>query len=193
GPGERYHLSNSDMIATFSPFPHSPGVVGERIVHIDELSNAPLPDSLFRGPGVDTVGLASRQTDSFWTSGRSVTLSATEARTYANTDSLVKMRSYRRLMDYVTAFTAGYKSAGKADVGPIGSFYTFNTIEGQRLKLGGRTNTRLSTRWFGESYVAYGTKDRRWKYYGALSYAFNHKSIYTYPQHYVQASYRYDV
>jgi hypothetical protein len=189
GPGERYHLANSDMIATFSPFPHSAGVVGERIVDIKDIDNAPIPDSLFRGLPVDTLGLANRQTDSFWLGGRSVALSETESKTYANTDSLVKMRSYRRLMDYVTAFTAGYKSAGKADIGAIGSFYTFNPIEGQRLKFGGRTNTRFSTRWFGDGYVAYGTKDKRWKYYGALSYAFNNKSIYTYPQHYLQVSY----
>jgi len=192
GPGERYHLANSDMICLFSAFPKSPGVVGERIVNIKGVRTAPLPDSLFRGLSVDTVGLADRQTDSFWIGGRSQALSQTEARTYSNTDSLVKMRSYRRLMDYVTAFTAGYKSAGKIDVGPIGSFYTFNPIEGQRLRLGGRTNTKLSTRWFGESYVAYGSKDDRWKYYGSVSYAFNNKSIYTYPQHYVQASYLYD-
>ena len=193
GPEGRYHLANSDMIATFSAFPHSPGIVGERIVNIREMNHDPVPDSVFRGLPVDTLSVANQQADSFWTGGRPVALSETEAKTYTNTDSLVKMRSYRRLMDYVTAFTAGYKSAGKVDIGAIGSFYTFNTIEGQRLKLGGRTNTRLSTRWFGEGYAAYGTKDDRWKYFGALSYAFNNKSIYTYPQHYLQGSYRYDV
>jgi hypothetical protein len=189
GPGERYHLANSDMIATFSAFPNSPGVVGERIVSIKDVDNAPLPDSVFKGLPVDTLALANTQADSFWVTGRSVALSKTEAKTYSNTDSLVHMRSYRRMMDYVTAFTAGYKSAGKFDIGAIGSFYTFNPIEGQRLKFGGRSNVKLSTRWFGEGYAAYGTGDSRWKYYGALSYAFNNKSIYTYPQHYVQVSY----
>jgi len=193
GPEGRYHLANSDMIATFSAFPHSPGVVGERIVNVKEVVHAPLPDSLFRGLPVDTLTAANLQTDSFWVGGRSVALSETEAKTYANTDSLVKMRSYRRLMDYVTAFTAGYKSAGRIDVGPIGSFYTFNPIEGQRSKLGGRTNVKMSTRWFGEGYAAYGTKDERWKYSGAVTYAFNNKSIYTYPQHYLQARYTKDV
>lgn len=192
GSGERYHLASSDMIATFSAFPHSPGVVGERIVNIDNIDNAPLPDSVFKGLPVDTVALANQQGDSFWVGGRPVTLSATEAKTYANTDSLVKMRSYRRLMDYVTAFTAGFKSAGKVDIGAIGSFYTFNPIEGQRLKFGGRSNTKMSTRLFGEGYVAYGTKDEQWKYSGSLAYAFNNKSIFTYPQHYLQVSYMKD-
>lgn len=192
GPNGRYHLSSSDVIATFSPFPRTPGVVGERLITIDQFRNDPVPDSLFKGPSVDTLASAAQQTDSFWIEGRLTPLSSTEAKTYANTDSLVKMRSYRRLMDYLTMFTAGYKSAGKVDIGPIGNFYTFNPIEGQRLRFGGRTNTKLSSRYFGESYVAYGEKDNRWKYFASASYSFNNKSIYTYPLHYLQVSWQDD-
>ncbi len=192
GPGDHYYLANSDVIALFSPFARSMGVVGERIVAVDQFSNGLVADSVFNGPAIDSLHQVDGQADSFWTQGRPSPLNGTEVKTYSNTDSLVKMRSYRRLMDYTTAFTAGYKSAGKADIGPIGSFYTFNPIEGQRLKLGGRTNTKLSTRFYGESYVAYGTKDDRWKYYGSASYAFNNKSIYTFPLHYIQLSYMND-
>lgn len=193
GPNNRYHLANSDVIATISAFPRTPGIVGERIITVNSVQNNALPDSLFKGQAIDTLLKAEIQTDSFWVDNRLTPLSTTEARTYANTDSLVKMRSYRRLMDYITVFTAGYKSAGKVDIGPIGNFYTFDPIEGQRLRFGGRTNTKLSTRWFGESYVAYGQKDDRWKYFGSLSYAFNNKSIYTFPLHYIQTSYQNDV
>ncbi|HEV9035519.1 MAG TPA: DUF5686 family protein, partial [Puia sp.] len=184
----RWHLAVSDMLALLSPLPKSMGLVGQRIVRFGRFSTNPLPDSLFSGAAIDSSGLAEVRTDSFWTAGRPVPLSITEARTYANTDSLVRMRSYHRLMDYTTAFTAGYKSVGKFDMGPIGSFWTFNPVEGQRLKFGGRTTTRLNNRWFGESYVAYGFKDRRWKYFVSATYAFNHKSIYTYPLHFVQVS-----
>lgn len=193
GTSGRYHLSNSDVIATFSPFPKTPGMVGERIITVDQFKDNSLPDSVFRGAAIDTLVKAELQVDSFWTESRPSPLSRTEAKTYSNTDSLVKMRSYRRLMDYITVFTAGYKSAGKVDIGAIGSFYTFNPIEGQRLKLGGRTNTKLSTRFFGDGYVAYGQKDNRWKYSVSASYAFNNKSIYTFPLHYLQLSYQDDV
>lgn len=193
GPNNRYHLSNSDVIATFSPFPRTPGVVGERIITIDQFKANPVPDTLFHGPAIDTLVQAGLQVDSFWTESRPSPLSRTEAKTYSNTDSLVKMRSYRRLMDYITVFTAGYKSAGKVDIGPIGNFYTFNPIEGQRFSFGGRTNTKLSTRYYGNGYIAYGEKDRRWKYSVSASYAFNNKSIYTFPLHYLQLSYQDDV
>jgi uncharacterized protein DUF5686/carboxypeptidase-like protein len=189
GPAEHYHLAGSDMLALFSPLPKSMGMVGERLVTIDQFSDTAVADSIFKGRAVDSMRVAGGRVDSLDNGERPVPLSASEIQTYSNTDSLIHMRSYHRLMDYATAFTAGYKTAGKVDVGPIGSFYTFNPIEGNRLKLGARTNTRLSTRWFGESYVAYGTKDQRWKYFGSASYAFNNKSIYTFPLHYIQASY----
>jgi hypothetical protein len=185
---DRYHLASSDMLALLSPFPKSIGLVGERIVRYGKFKTDALPDSLFSGVPVDSNVLADSRADSFWITQRPDPLTSSEARTYANTDSLVKMRSYHRLMDYATAFTAGYKSVGKFDVGPIGSFWTFNPVEGQRLKFGGRTSTRLSTRWYGESYIAYGFKDQRWKYFLSASYALNHKSIYTYPLHFIQVS-----
>jgi hypothetical protein len=189
GPNDHYYLANSDMVALLAPFSRSIGMVGERLVTADQYHNLPLADAAFNGPEVDSIHQVEGRPDSFWVADRPVPLSGTEARTYANTDSLVKLKSYHRLMDYATAFTAGYKSAGKIDVGPIGSFYTFDPVEGQRLKVGGRTTPRLNTRWYGESYVAYGTKDNRWKYYGSGTYAFNNKSIYTFPLHYLQVSY----
>jgi len=184
----RYHLASSDMLALLSPFRNSFGMVGERIVTISQFKTGTVPDSLFNGPAIDSSRLTTNPSGNCCSVDRPVPLSVSEARTYANTDSLVRMRSYRRLMDYATAFTAGYKSAGKFDIGPIGSFWTFNPVEGQRLKFGGRTSTRLSTSWFGESYAAYGFKDNRWKYFLSASYALNHKSIYTYPLHFIQVS-----
>jgi len=184
----RYHLASSDMLALLSPFRNSFGMVGERIVTISQFKAGTVPDSLFNGPAIDSSRLTTNPSGNCCSVDRPVPLSVSEARTYANTDSLVRMRSYRRLMDYATAFTAGYKSAGKFDIGPIGSFWTFNPVEGQRLKFGGRTSTRLSTSWFGESYAAYGFKDNRWKYFLSASYALNHKSIYTYPLHFIQVS-----
>jgi Family of unknown function (DUF5686)/CarboxypepD_reg-like domain len=192
GPGEGYYLANSDVIARFSPFPKSAGMVAQRKVTITGVTDTILPDIVFRGRAVDTLTVASRQVEDFWDQERPAPLSIPEQKTYTNTDSLVNMRSYRRIMDYATAFTAGYKSAGKVDIGPIGNFYTFNPIEGQRLRFGGRSNTKWSTRYFGESYIAYGFRDERWKYFVSASYALNNKSIYTFPFHYVQVSFLHD-
>jgi hypothetical protein len=193
GPGGRYYRSSSDMLAYFSLARNNLGVFGEHAVSVSNLSDSILDDAVFHGLPVDTTKQSVPLPDSFWTRNRPVPLSSSESRTYANTDSLVKMRSYRRLMDFLTLVTVGYKSAGKFDIGPIGTFYSFNSLEGNRFQFGGRSNAKLSTRYFTEDYVAYGAGDRRWKYRLSATYSINHKSIYTYPFHYVQASFLHDV
>jgi hypothetical protein len=189
GPATRYYLANSQMLAYFSPLPKGPIVYGERVVRISNLSDSSIGNSIFSGTPVDSLPQAAQQLDSFWAEQRPIPLSYTESRTYANTDSLLKLRSYRRLMDIATMLTAGYKSAGKLEIGPIGSFYSFNPVEGNKFLFGGRTTTRLSTRYYGESYLAYGLKDQRWKYYLSGTYSINNHSIYTYPFNYIQASF----
>ncbi|HSC39839.1 MAG TPA: DUF5686 family protein, partial [Chitinophagaceae bacterium] len=192
GPGERYHLAMSDMMAYFSPFAKSTGLFGQRTVTVSQVTDALVPAFVFSGPAVDTTPLATHQPEPFWTESRPVPLSKSEATTYTNTDSLLKMPAYRRLMDYVTLFSVGYKSAGKFDIGPVGSFYSFNPVEGKRLRFGGRSNTKLSTRFFTEGYAAYGFRDERWKYSLSATYSINHRSIYSYPFNYVQVSYLHD-
>lgn len=192
GPGDHYHLLSSDMVGFFSPFPKSKGFYGERVVTISQVSDTLLPDAILSGRQVDTLVTAAARPDSFWAAERHPPLRPTEAKAYTNTDSLLKMPSYHRLMDYLTLFTAGYKSAGKFDIGPIGSFYSFNPVEGKKFQFGGRSNTKLSTRYFTDSYIAYGVKDQRWKYYISGTYSLNHQSVYVFPFNYIQASFLHD-
>jgi hypothetical protein len=193
GPGEHYHLAESDMLASFSPFPKSPGLFGERKISILELSDSVLPDHLFQGPVLDSLPLSSHQSGSFWTENRPVPLSQSQAKTYSNADSLLKLHSYRTLMDLATLYFVGYKSAGKFDIGPLRTFYSFNSVEGQRLQFGGRTNYKLSERFFLDGYLGYGFKDERFKYKLTGSYSFNKRSVYSYPFNYVQASFLRDL
>jgi hypothetical protein len=97
------------------------------------------------------------------------TLTTAESKVYKNIDSLEKMPSFRRTMDIATLVLAGYKSFGKFEVGPSNAFYSFNPVEGLRLRLGGRTTPELSKRYYFETYGAYGFKDERmeifWKRY----------------------------
>lgn len=192
GPGDRYYRSQSDVITFFSPLPKGRGFFGQRTVSISNVSDSVFPDAVFRGLPVDTTLQSVRQPDSFWTKERPTPLSTSEALTYANTDSLVKMRSYHNLMDVMTLLTAGYKSAGKFDIGPVGNFYGFNSLEGNKFKFGGRSNAKLSTLFFTDDYIAYGTKDERVKYFVSGTYSINHKSVYTYPFHFITASFLHD-
>jgi hypothetical protein len=188
-----YYLSESETSAFFSPLPKSPGLYGERKITILHFSDSSLSDSVFQGPAVDSLPGNARQTVSFWENNRPLPLSQSESQTYANADSLLRSPTYNRFVDWATLLFVGYKSAGKFDIGPIRTFYSFNSVEGQRLQFGGRTNDKFSTRIFADGYLGYGFKDNLFKYKATLSYSFNNQSIYKYPFNFLQASYMYDI
>jgi hypothetical protein len=188
-----YYLSESVTSAFFSPIPKSAGLFGERKLTILHFSDSVLSDDVFRGPAVDSLPGNAKQSPLYWENNRPLPLSVSESQTYKNADSLLNSRSYNRLMDWATLYFVGYKSAGDFDIGPIRTFYSFNSVEGQRLQFGGRTNTKFSTRIFADGYLGYGFRDQKFKYKASVSYSFNNQSIYKYPFNYLQASYLYDI
>src|SRR6185312_8611532 len=187
----RYLLAKSDVLGDFGINKNGTGIFGERTVSFKnfEIDN-PIPDSVFKGPPLVQTDSAENHTDSFWVKARHDSLTYAESKVYANIDSLVHMKSYRRLVDWGTLLLAGYKQAGPFEIGPASTFYSFNPVEGFRLRFGGRTTTRLSTRYYSEAYAAYGFGDRKWKYFLSGTYSLNNKSVYGFPQHYLRASYQ---
>ena len=190
----RYHVSMSNMLAEFALSKNaSGGIVGERTVsYKDFITGQPGPDSVYEGKSEVVLDNPANVTDSFWLANRHHPLSAIEAKTYSNIDSLQHMRSYRRFMDYATLLLAGYKTFGGFEIGPVNSFYSFNPVEGFRLRVGGRTTPKFNKNIYFENYAAYGFKDKKWKYYLSSTYSFNHKSIYSYPLNFLRVSYQYD-
>lgn len=189
----RYLLSKSDVLGDFGITKNGTGLFGERVVSFKKFStNQPIPDSVFKGPALVLTDSAESQKDSFWVQYRHDTLTRAESKVYANVDSLKNMKSFRRLMDWGTLLLAGYKQAGPFEIGPASTFYSFNPVEGFRLRFGGRTTTRFSTRYYSEAYAAYGFKDQKWKYFLSGTYSLNNKSVYSYPQNFIRASYQHD-
>jgi len=185
----RFHASKKDMLVNFGVFQGKKGLFGERTITITNFDiKTPLPDSLFKGADVERTVDASKHSDSYWLENRPDSLTAVEANTYRNMDSLNNMKSFQRLMWIATTFLAGYNVNGPVEIGPLSTFYSFNPVEGFRLRFGGRTTTELSKRYYGEAYAAYGFKDKRWKYYLGGTYSFNNKSIYAYPLNYFRVS-----
>jgi len=190
----KYFLSNSDLKIDFGINKQKGGgIFGERNVVINDFKIAPpKPASFFGGKEVVVEQGADAKTDEFWVKNRLDTLSKAEADIYKNIDSLQTIPSFRRTMDIATLLLAGYKNFGWFEVGPVNTFYSFNPVEGFRLRLGGRTTTDLSKRYYFETYAAYGFKDEKIKYFLSATYSINDKSIYKFPQHYIRASYQHD-
>ena len=189
----RYLLSKSDVLGDFGITKSGTGLFGERVVTFKDFkTNQPIADSVFKGPALVLADSAETHADTFWVNNRLDTLTRAESKVYANIDSLRNMKSFRRLLDWGTLLLAGYKQAGIFEIGPASTFYSFNPVEGFRLRFGGRTTTKLSTRYYSEAYAAYGFKDQKWKYFLSGTYSINNKSIYSYPQHFVRASFQRD-
>ena len=187
----KYLLTKSDLIGDFGIAKKGMGLFGERVVAYKNFQiNDKIPDAMFKGSAVVVQDSAASQSAGFWAQNRFDTLSNAEANTYKNIDSLQRMKSFRNMMDWLTFILAGYKQAGPAEIGPANAFYSFNPVEGFRLRAGGRTTPKLSKRYYFEGYGAYGFKDKRWKYFGSATYSLNDKSIYQFPQNYVRASYQ---
>lgn len=193
-PDGRYHLSKSTILADFGLTKSKKGgAVGSRtITYKDYVVNKALPDTTYDGPALIVNDDSKNRSNAYWSQNRLDTLSTAESKVYHNIDTLRSMPSYRRTMDVITLVLAGYKSFGPFEVGPANAFYSFNPVEGLRLRFGGRTTPELSKRYYFETYAAYGFKDEKWKYFLSATYSLNNKSIYKFPQDYIRASFQRD-
>ncbi|MEP7279683.1 MAG: DUF5686 family protein [Bacteroidota bacterium] len=193
GSNGRYHVSKSDMIADFGLSKNGAGFVGERTVSYKNFqTDIVFDDSVFAGPRTVIQEGALTKKENYWDTTRHDSLTRSESKVYSNIDSLKKMPSFKRTLDIATLFLAGYKSFGIVEVGPVSTFYSFNPVEGFRLRAGGRTTPKLSNRFYAEAYGAYGFKDQKWKYFLSGTYSINNKTIYDFPLHYLRASFQRD-
>lgn len=92
----------------------------------------------------------------------------------------------------------GYIKTGKQskfDIGPINTLISTNPIEGVRLRLGGMTTANLSPHWFADGYLAYGTRDHKWKYKGGIEYSFHRKKYHSreFPINSIRLTHMYDM
>lgn len=191
-PSGHYYRVSSDASADFSLTSKSKGIHGRKYVAYAHLvTGQPIADSVFR-IAVPPMEALSRP-DSYWDQHRQEPLTPGETRVYANIDSLRRLRSFIRAKDLINLLAAGYKNAGKFEIGPVNTFYSFNPIEGLRLGLGGRSTPLLSKRLWLDGYGAYGFTDRKWKYNAGIAYSFNKLSDYGYPLHYLKFGFQHDV
>ncbi|PTS95756.1 hypothetical protein DBR11_20665, partial [Pedobacter sp. HMWF019] len=193
-PDDRYYLSRTRLLMDFGVNKNKGGgFTGERTVTVKDFQiNQKQPESVFQGGKMVIAPEAEKRSEQFWVENRADTLSPSDLKIYKNIDTLSRMSSFKKTMDIATLFFAGYKDFGPFEVGPVNTFYSFNSTEGLRLRLGGRTTPALSKRYYFETYGAYGFKDEKWKYFLSGTYSLNNKSIYAFPQQYIRGSFQRD-
>jgi len=83
----------------------------------------------------------------------------------------------------------------KIDIGTTLTFYSFNTLEGNRFRLTGSTTKNFHPHLFLYGYAAYGTKDGKFKYSGEATWSFNRRNYHKdeFPRNNLSIGYKYDV
>lgn len=106
---------------------------------------------------------ALEQKEDFWKASRPEELSQKEEMIYHSVDSLRKNSKFRILKGIFNAIGTGYVRVGKIDIGNVQTFFSWNSVEGPRAKIGFKTNRFLSKKFTSEFWLAYGFRDTRLK------------------------------
>lgn len=194
-PDNRYHIVKSRMRVDFGISKSGGGLYGERTVSFKNFqTDIRRPADFFDGKPTSGVGAlrTENKNEAYWAEHRHDSLTRAESKVYQNIDSLQKMPSFRRTLDIATLLLAGFKSFGWWELGPVNTFYSFNPVEGFRLRVGGRTTPKFNNRLYLETYGAYGFKDERWKYFLSATYSLTGRSIREFPVRTLRVSFQRD-
>lgn len=113
----------------------------------------------------ETINLedALKNDSEFWKTARHEELTKKEEDIYQMVDSIKEVPVFKTFVDLVTMFVSGYWVRGNFEFGPYYTFYSFNAVEGNRVRIGGRTSNKFSTRIMYFGHVAYGDQDNKLK------------------------------
>lgn len=114
--------------------------------------------------------------NAFWEENRFESLNSNEKGIYEMLDTLKTVPKFKRIYNLVSILGSGYVQVGKFDIGPLFSTFGYNDVEGQRIRLGGRTYFGPNDYWRIQGYTAYGFKDEKFKYGILGKYMFNKKN-----------------
>ena len=119
-----------------------------------------------------------------WDSCRHQPLTTNEAAVYHIIDSVMST-NYYKFWDNVFR---GYYRIKYIEIGPYFGMYSFNSIEGNRLKFAARTSKLLNPDLRINTFAAYGFFDQEWKYGASFRYYPTR-----YPRQYIKVSYKKDL
>ncbi len=136
--------------------------------------NQPRDNDFYKSPTTVVVQEGAQdKPQAYWDEARHEELTKKEKGIYTMVDSIKKVPIFTTYVDVVYMIVNGYLKWGKFELGPYNKTISFNDIEGVRLRAGGRTSNKFSTRLMLDGYLAYGTKDDRFKYGLGFLYLFS--------------------
>jgi hypothetical protein len=187
-------LSRDQIIIDFNIGKKGVGMFGKKNEYYSHYKfNEPKPDDTYSGiENTKKVENYLSRDNAFWNVVREGKLTPKEERIYVMVDSIQHIPVFKNTMDVIMLFVSGYWNFDKIDVGPVNSFYSFNDVEGFRLRLGARTSKKFSKTLRLEGYGLYGFKDEKFKYSARLTWSLNNRPIDEFPQNKIRLFYQYE-
>ncbi|MES2593570.1 MAG: DUF5686 family protein [Bacteroidota bacterium] len=165
-------MKKERLVIDFNPYPidqkkkNLMGIYGRKTTSYDKFKINALKEDNFYSltENLKVKSDAFDKTDDYWLKNRHDTLSRSEKEIYHMVDTLQSLPIYRTWIDIIQLFVTGYKVVGNFEYGPYYNIYSYNEIEGNRFRFGGRTSDKFS-KWYELSgYLAFGTRDEKLKY-----------------------------
>jgi len=193
-----------DMMGEFSLIPGTQGLYASRQCTYSDFSFTPVKGGMEQFYDIAgekfILADAEEKTDSYWEKKRNL-LNKDKSSSSSVESMLARMRKiplYYWGEKLLGILVNGYITTGsrsKFDIGPVNTFISANTIEGARFRLGGMTTANLNKHLFARGYVAYGCKDRKFKYSGLLEYSFIPKEYHNeeFPVNSIRLEHKYDI
>jgi len=127
---------------------------------------------------------ARRKNEDYWQSHRHDSLSRNEKAIYGMIDTLESLPSFQRFKNLMKFVITGNIEAGPLEIGPYYYLYSRNPVEGNRFRFTLGTTPKLFKDAYLNGYLAYGDKDREFKYQLSALWLLNRTPrSYLYAQH----------
>lgn len=189
-----------DAIVEMKIVPGTQGLYFRRIIGYDNYKLEP-PENMdiFKVEGeVIEDEYAQMLPEEYWKENRMIPIKKKENSVDEILQRLRKNKAFYWSEKILTSLVSGYvptSKNSKFDLGPLNTTISGNSVEGARLRLGGMTTPNLCDRFFLNGYVAYGTRDKRFKYKADLIYSFIKKRQHykEFPMHQLRLSHTYDI
>lgn len=164
--------TKDEMFADINIADRSQGLFGRKQTVYKNLNFDKPPDDFFSANQieeavvVDTINVKNKEQ---WNELRPEKLTEEQEKIYEMVDSVKNVPIFKTFTDIIYMLAYGYYLHKDFEYGPYFKTYSFNPIEGNRFRFGGRTSNNFSTKIMLYGHIAYGTKDQQFKYgLGAL-------------------------
>lgn len=185
-----WFLQNEKLFFDFNLNDRSTGFFGKKTTnYMDIRFNVEMPEHITKiNDNVIVQENAIINDEEYWDKHRPINLTPKEKDIYKMVDSIKQVPIFRTYEKIVGMFAMYHFVVGPIELGPYYKLFSFNEIEGNRIRIGGRTSNNFSTKLMINSHGAYGEKDERFKYGLGFIYMINKN-----PRTAFEMQYRYDI